>query len=57
MTSERVIKKMPDRETLEEFMEGLHRSPTVIFNKDKGEFERTTPRKEHPQQARITKKK
>lgn len=34
------IKEMPDRKTLEEFLEGSHGTPTVIFNKDEGRFEK-----------------
>ena len=33
-----VIKKMPDRETLEEFVGGMCGKPTVIFDAEKGEF-------------------
>ena len=35
---ERLIKKMPDRETLEAFVEGHYESPKVIFDKDAGSF-------------------
>lgn len=33
------IKKMPNKETLEEFLEGFSKNPKVIFNNKKGEFE------------------
>lgn len=37
---ESIIKKMPDRQTLEDFLKGFHQPPTVIFNSETGEFER-----------------
>lgn len=40
----RILKKMPDRETLEEFLNGFSGSPKVVFNIEKGELEWTTPR-------------
>ena len=36
-----VIKIMPTKELLEEFIDGFSQSPTVIFNRETGEFERT----------------
>ena len=30
---------MPDKETLEEFLNGMHQVPKVIFNIEKGELE------------------
>jgi hypothetical protein len=41
-----IIKKMPDKETLEEFVNGMHQSPTVIFNLEKGIFEWLKPRRD-----------
>lgn len=38
------LKKMPDKETLEEFLNGMHQSPKVIFNIEKGELEWVVPR-------------
>ena len=38
------IQKMPDKETLEEFLSGLHQPPTIVFNREKGEFERVRPK-------------
>ena len=38
------IKQMPDRETLEAFVEGFDGSPKVIFNIELGLFEWIVPR-------------
>jgi transcriptional regulator of NAD metabolism len=43
---EKLIKQMPDRETLEAFVRGLEESPTVIFNLKDGKFEWVVPHKE-----------
>jgi len=40
----RIINKMPDKETLEEFVQGLHGTSEVVFNIEKGEFEWNPPR-------------
>jgi len=34
------IKKMPSKKMLEEFLDGLNKVPTVIFDTDKGRFEK-----------------
>lgn len=41
MKNERLIKQMPDRDTLEEFIKGMNGEDgiKVVFNKEKGEFE------------------
>ena len=39
----RVLKKMPDRKLLEDFINGLSSTVKVVFNIEKGEFERTRP--------------
>lgn len=33
-----LIKKMPDKETLEAYLEGLHGNVIVYFDTEKGEF-------------------
>lgn len=33
------LKKMPDKETLEEFLNGMHSTPKVVFNIETGELE------------------
>jgi hypothetical protein len=43
-SSEKLIKKMPDEETLEAFVRGGHQSPSVVFNRETGEFEWLVPR-------------
>lgn len=42
---ETLIKKMPTQEVLEQFLKGMSGNVTVVFNKDKGEFEELTPKK------------
>jgi hypothetical protein len=39
----RLIKKMPDKETLEAYLEGSHGSVKVVFNLLKGVFEWVVP--------------
>ena len=34
------IKKMPDKRTLEEFIDGTHGKGRVVFNRREGKFER-----------------
>jgi len=41
---EDTIKVMPDKETLEAFMEGMHGDVKVVFNSKTGEFEWLIPR-------------
>jgi len=41
---ERVINKMPDKKTLQEYINGLHRRSKVVFNLEKGEFEWNPPK-------------
>lgn len=38
------VTEMPDRETLEEFLRGMHRSPKVTFNAEEGKFVWSRPR-------------
>ena len=49
MSNERekgLIKEMPKKELLEDFIKGMSGKPTVVFNSDSGKFERTRPKPE-----------
>jgi len=52
-----LIKEMPDKETLEEFLRGLHRNVTVFFNKETGMFQWHEPRTTLPPVDNILPKK
>lgn len=40
MENEIKIRRMPARKTLEEFLQGMEGEPTVVFNKETGQFHR-----------------
>lgn len=40
----KIIKEMPDRQTLEAYIDGLEGKVQVIFNIDEGKFEWVVPR-------------
>jgi hypothetical protein len=39
----KIIKEMPTKETLEEFLNGFDGDVKVVFNREKGVFERVVP--------------